>query len=156
MFGVVLAFFFTAMLGYIFWSAASVPFVRHHVSQKLLIGIGPALWASFFLSRVVGPEELRSLATALELWSMTWMATLFLMSAALLAVDAATGFGLFLTRSGNLGQLTLTPLIIHCAPPQGARAPAGGAGDHSARGGDDERYHVATRQIEQAARHPRT
>ncbi len=85
------------MLGYIFWRAASMPFVRHRVSQKLLIGIGLALWASFFLSRVVGPEELGSLATALELWSMTWMAALFLMSAALLAVGAATGFGLFLT-----------------------------------------------------------
>lgn len=100
MFGVILAFVFTLMQGYVFWRAASVPFVRRHISRKLLIGIGLALWASFFFGRVVGPEDMGSLATALELWSMTWMATLFLMSAALLAADAATGFGLFLTRFG--------------------------------------------------------
>ena len=98
MFGVILAVVFTTMLGYVFWCAASVPFVREHISRKRLIAAGFALWASFFLGRVLGPEDGGSLAMALELWSMTWMATLFLMSTALLAADAATGFGLFLTR----------------------------------------------------------
>ena len=98
MFGVILALVFTAMLGYVFWRAASVPFVRKHISRKRLITAGFALWASFFLGRILGPEYGGSLAMALELWSMTWLATLFLMSTALLVADAATGFGLFLTR----------------------------------------------------------
>jgi predicted MPP superfamily phosphohydrolase len=97
-FGFILAFVFTLMLGYVFWRAASVPLVRRRISRKRLIGIGLALWASFFLGRVLGPGDIGSLAKPLELWSMTWLATLFLMSAALLVADAATGFGFFLTR----------------------------------------------------------
>jgi len=38
------------------------------------------------------------MAVMLEFLGMTWMAILFLMSVALFAVDAVTGFGYFLTR----------------------------------------------------------
>jgi len=62
----------------------------------VLIGVGVALWASCFLGAVLDRRDTGTLATSLELWSMTWLAVLFLMSVPLLAAEAATGFGLLL------------------------------------------------------------
>jgi predicted MPP superfamily phosphohydrolase len=98
-FGFILAIAVTVMQGYVFWRASSVPFVQEHVPRRLLIGAGLALWASYFLSGSVSTETTGALAAPLELWSMTWLAMLFLTTVALLAVDAATGFGAFLKRA---------------------------------------------------------
>jgi hypothetical protein len=83
-FGAILTLIVTILQAYVFWRASSVPFVRRRISRMLLTGVGFVLWASFLLGRVVGPEDIGSLATALELWSMSWMATFFLMCVALL------------------------------------------------------------------------
>jgi predicted MPP superfamily phosphohydrolase len=98
LFAVILAVALTLLQCYVFWRAASVPFVRRHISPRVLIGVGVALWASYFFSAALDRVDTGALATSLELWSMTWLAVLFLMSVALLAVDAVTGFGLLFPR----------------------------------------------------------
>jgi predicted MPP superfamily phosphohydrolase len=97
-FGAILIFAVTLMQGYIFWRAASVPFVSRRISKKHLFGLGIALWALFLVGRVPGIEDMGSMAATLEFLGMTWMAVLFLMSVSMFTVDAATGFGFFLTR----------------------------------------------------------
>jgi predicted MPP superfamily phosphohydrolase len=98
-FGILLAIAVTLMQGYVFWRASSVPFVKKHLSQRLLVGAGLALWAFFFLGSAVSADLTGALAVPLELWSMTWLAILFLTSVALLAVDVATGFGTWMKRA---------------------------------------------------------
>lgn len=98
MFAVLLAVAVALMQGYVFWRAASVACVRRHVSPSLLIAVGLALWASFVLGAVAERLASGTLAMTLEFWSMTWLGMLFLMSVALLAVDAATLFGLLFPR----------------------------------------------------------
>jgi hypothetical protein len=67
--------------------------VKEQVSRRLLAGVGLALWAAYFLGSAVSADLTGALAMPLELWSMTWLAMLFLMSVTLLAVDVLTGFG---------------------------------------------------------------
>ncbi len=83
---------------YVFWRAASVPFVVRHVPRKILIGAGVVLWASFFFARVLGHGGTGALAATLELFGMNWMAMLFLACVSLLAIDFLTGFGFLLPR----------------------------------------------------------
>jgi hypothetical protein len=83
---------------YVFWRAASVPFVDRHVPRKILIGAGVILWAIFFLGRVVGHGGTGVLAGTLEFLGMNWMAVLFLIFICLLALDLATLFGLLMPR----------------------------------------------------------
>jgi len=125
-FGVILIFAVTLMQGYVFWRAASVPFVRHRISRKHLFGLGIILWATFLLGRVIGSEDAGYMAVMLEFLGMTWMAILFLMSVALFAVDAVTGFGYFLTRFvPDLRGLALVAGVVLSvvALIQGMRAP---------------------------------
>ena len=74
MFGTILISICTFMHVYVFWSAASVPFVDQHISKKVLIGAAVILWALFYLGRVVGHGGTGILAVALEFMGMTWMA----------------------------------------------------------------------------------
>jgi len=97
-FGTILMSVVTVMQIYVFWRASSVPLVLQYISRKWLIGIGFVAWVLFLVGRVGGSDEAGKLATVLELSSLTWMATLFLTSVALLAVDLATSFGLLLKR----------------------------------------------------------
>jgi predicted MPP superfamily phosphohydrolase len=125
-FGVILVFAVTLMQGYVFWRAASVPFIGQRISRKGLIGIGVALWVVFLLGRVVGSENMGFLAVALESLSMTWLAILFLMTVAMLAVEVVTGCG-FLLQSivPTLRGLALVAggLLSVVALIQGLRAP---------------------------------
>ena len=98
MFGNVLIAVCTLMQIYVFWRAASVPFVRRHVPRKVLIASGLVLWVGFYLGRVVGHGGTGVLATALELFGMTWMASLFLVFVSMLATDLVTGFGFIVPR----------------------------------------------------------
>jgi predicted MPP superfamily phosphohydrolase len=125
-FGIILIFAVTLMQGYVFWRAASVPFVRRRISQNRLIGIGVTLWALFLLGRVIGPDNAGDMVATLEFFSMSWMAMLFLMSVALFAVEAATGFGFFLTRFGpdlRGAALVAGGVLSVVALIQGVRAP---------------------------------
>ena len=97
-FGTILISVFTVMHGYVFWRAASVPFLYRHMSRKILIGSGVVLWATFFLGRIVGHHGTGAFAWMMEFSGMTWMAVLFLLFVSLLAIDVVTGFGLLLRR----------------------------------------------------------
>ena len=126
MFGTILISVVTVLQIYVFWRATSVPLIRQHVSRKRLIGIGLAVWLLFLVGRVGGSDEAGKLATVLDLSSLTWMTMLFLTSVALLAVDLATGFGLFLKRF--VPKLRSAALIVGLglsafALVQGLRAP---------------------------------
>jgi len=98
MFGVILLSVVTFMHIYVFWRAASVPWLKRTISRKLLIGGGIALWLIFFLGRYVGHGGTGSLATALEFIGMNWMAVVFLCTVSFLIVDLITVGGLLLTR----------------------------------------------------------
>jgi len=93
MFGLILISAVTLMHIYVLWRAGSVPFLRRHVTAKVLVLSGMALWALFLLGRIYGHDSAGALATVLELAGMTWMAVLFLVMVPMLAVDIATGFG---------------------------------------------------------------
>jgi predicted MPP superfamily phosphohydrolase len=83
---------------YVFWRAASVPFVDRHVPRKILIGAGVILWAIFFFGRIIGHGGTGVLAGTLEFLGMNWMAFLFLTFIPLLAIDLTTLFGFLIPR----------------------------------------------------------
>lgn len=83
---------------YVFWCAASVPFVDQHISKKVLIGAAVILWVLFYLGRVVGHGGTGILAAALEFLGMTWMAVLFLIFVPLVTIDLITLFGFLMPK----------------------------------------------------------
>ena len=83
---------------YVFQRAATVPFLKRHVSRKLIIRTGIVLWAVFFLGRLIGHGNTGTLAMTLEFLGMNWMAVVFLVTVSLLMVDIITGFGFVLPR----------------------------------------------------------
>ncbi len=83
---------------YVFWRAASVPFLDRHVPRGLLVATGVILWATLFFGRVLSHRNAGALAGTLEFLGMNWMAVLFLASVFLLAVDLVTGFGFLMPR----------------------------------------------------------
>ncbi len=98
MFGTILISVCTFMHVYIFWRAASIPFVEQHISRKIFIGTGLILWAVFFLGRILGHSGTGILAGILEFLGMNWMAVLFLTFLPLLLVDLITLFGFLMPR----------------------------------------------------------
>jgi hypothetical protein len=54
LFGSILLTVITVMHVYTFQRAATVPFLKRHVSRKLIIGTGMVLWAVFFLGHLIG------------------------------------------------------------------------------------------------------
>jgi len=83
---------------YVFWRAASVPFINQHVSRKIFIGAGLILWAVFLFGRVIGHSRTGAMAGTLEFLGMNWMAVLFLMFIPLLFIDIVTFFGFLMPR----------------------------------------------------------
>jgi len=102
MFGTILISICTIMHAYVFWRAASVPFVDQHISKKVLIGAAVILWVLFYLGRVVGHGGTEVLAAALEFMGMTWMAALFLTFVPLVAIDIITLFGFLMPKVSAL------------------------------------------------------
>lgn len=93
MFGTVLTTAMTLMHVYVFWRAASVPFVKKLIPLPLLVAAGIMLWLLFYTGRFYGHRGDFALAYALELLGMNWMAALFLICVCLLVFDILTGFG---------------------------------------------------------------
>ncbi len=112
MFGIILLAVVTVMHVYVFWRAASVPFLKRHISGKVFLVTGIVLWAVFSLGRFIGHGGTGTLATILEFLGMDWMAVVFLMTVSLLTVDIITGFGFFLPR--------FAPFLRGCALAAGA------------------------------------
>jgi predicted MPP superfamily phosphohydrolase len=125
-FGLILTLLVTLMQCYVFWRASSILSLRRLVSARLLMEGGIALWALFLLCRYSSPELAGNLAIFAELWNMTWMGTLFLLSVPLLGVDIGTGFGFaFKHHVAQLRGIALIAGALHSvlAIVQGHRAP---------------------------------
>jgi predicted MPP superfamily phosphohydrolase len=97
-FGTILISVFTFMHVYVFWRAASIPFIDKHISRKAFVGAAVILWILFYLGRVFGHDGTGIWAKGLEFLGMTWMAVLFLTFVPLFAVDIITLFGLLLPQ----------------------------------------------------------
>lgn len=98
MFRTILISVVTLMHLYVFFRAASVPYVRRHVTAGMIIGIGIVLWIIFFFTRFFRHGGPGDLAAILELTGMAWMGVLFLCTVVLLPVDLITGFGVLFPR----------------------------------------------------------
>jgi len=126
MFGTILIGIATLMHLYLCWRAWSVPAIKRRFSRASFITISALLWVVFVIGRMYGHDSHGPLATLLELFSMTWLGTLMLMTVALLVVDIVTGCGLFMSRKITglrslallIGiALTITALIQGIRPP---------------------------------------
>ena len=126
MFGTILISVCTFMHVYVFWRAASIPFIDQHLSRKALIGAAVILWIFFYLGRVIGHGGTGILAQVLEFVGMTWMAVLFLTFVPLFAIDIITLFGLLLPRwasSLRAGAFWVGLILSLIALIQGMRSP---------------------------------
>ncbi len=125
MFGSILVLAAALVHGYVFWRAATVPFVARRIPRKVLFGAGALLWAVVFLARLHGRGG-AGVPPLLATIGMTWLGALFLTFVALLAVDLATGFGRFLPgRAPSLRGWALAAggLLSAAALVQGMRPP---------------------------------
>lgn len=127
MFGTILTTAVTLMQLYIFARAASLPALSGRRARIRLWGSSAALWLLFIVGRWVGHDGTGALAGALEAVGMAWMGVLFLSATAMLAVDLATGFGLWLRQAVpalRCGALVAGAILSLLALVQGVRAPA--------------------------------
>jgi hypothetical protein len=98
MFGTILITITTLMQLHVFLRAATVPFVRRHISGRVLIMTAVATWAVFVSSRTLGHNGDGPVAALLEFFGMTCMGVILLTFIPMLAVDLATLGGLVLKR----------------------------------------------------------
>lgn len=96
-FGVILLSVVTLMQLYVFWRIGSLPYLKSHYPKMLVILAGAGLWLFFALSRFVAHEHTGSFPKVIELIGMNWMAVVFLLFIALLAVEIITVFGILLS-----------------------------------------------------------
>src|SRR5512143_502340 len=126
MFGVFLISAITLMHVYIFWRASSVPFIQRHVTGKMLVTAGLALWVVVLLGRIYGHDSPGALVIVLGLAGMIWMAIAFLITVPMLAVDMITVFGLALPGAAPRlrgAAIIIGVLLSVIAMVQGTRQP---------------------------------
>jgi len=126
-FGFLLASASTLLFLYVGWRFASLPAVARRVPRRWLIGIGVALWAGLSAALVLAHDGAGALTGSLELIGMTAMASLFLATVPLLALDLVTGFGLLLPRKAPVlrrAALVAGGVMSVVALVQGFRSPA--------------------------------
>ena len=97
-FGLILTCVITVLHVYVFARLAPLPWCRQMLGRRGLLGIGTLLWLIFVLGRTLRRQEGSLLAELFEFAGMQWMGSLFLLAAALLAVDLISGFGLILPQ----------------------------------------------------------
>lgn len=93
MFGTILSSGYSLMHIYVFWRLASVPVVAHYFSRRVLFAWAVLLWAGYFLAFSYAHDPTGTTVGVLELFSMNWLAVLFLCFVCLLVTDIATLFG---------------------------------------------------------------
>lgn len=126
MFGIVLIVVATLMHLYVFWRAGSVPAIARRVPRRVLGATGVGLWSCLVASRFLTHEASAPLARAFESFGMNWLAAVFLLFVALLAVDLLTGFGFALPRLAPKlrgGALALGASLAVFGAVQGLRPP---------------------------------
>jgi uncharacterized protein len=111
---------------YIFWRAASIPFIRRHFSRSRLLILTVALWITYFLPGIFANIGLRILSAPIELFVMDWLGSIFLIFTCLLAIDIVTIFGLLFKKHLPImrtSALSAGILLSLFALYQGYRAP---------------------------------
>lgn len=92
-----------------------------------LVVVGVALFLLYPLGRILDRLDLSAVAVPMELAGAHWMGVLFLLLAALLAVDVVTGFGFWdarLVAPLRLGAVGVALVLSVIATVQGLRPPA--------------------------------
>jgi len=79
-----------AMHGYVFWRAASVPWVANHVPRRYLVATAVALWCAYPVARILEAADWQGIALPLEFASACWIGILFLCLSALVMVEVVT------------------------------------------------------------------
>ncbi len=117
----------TVMHAYLFWRAATVPFIARHVRRGILAGVIAFLWIIFPVSHSLEDSSLGAIAPVLALIGANWLGVAFLLVVTLLAVDVVTAFGLLLRKAAPTLRgwaLLVGGLLAAIALVQGSRAPA--------------------------------
>lgn len=78
---------------YVFWRAATIPFVRNLLPLKLLIPVAVVLYATFLVPWFVDRAGTHTITRILELIGVHWLGIIFLLFACLLVIDVITVFG---------------------------------------------------------------
>lgn len=125
-FGIVLLIW-TGLNAYVLARLLSVPFIARHVPPLVLVPLFVVVAASYLAARLTKSYRIASFPRALEYIGAQWVGILFLMFVAFLAVDVATGFGLFLRASVprlRTDALVCALVLALIAAVQARRAPA--------------------------------
>lgn len=85
-----------AMHAYVFWRLSSIPWMAARFSNGALLFVAVLLWGSYPLARIIGGRCGPGLRWPIEYAASSWIGLLFLLFAALLAVDVITVGGLWL------------------------------------------------------------
>lgn len=115
------------MHAYIFWRAATVPFIGRHVRRGILAGVVVFLWAVFPVSHSLEDSGLGAVARGFALVGTDWLGVAFLLFVTMLAVDLVTAFGFLFRRTAPALRgwaLLAGGVLAVIALVQGARAPA--------------------------------
>ena len=126
MFGIMLLTALTLMNLYVVGRALSVPALARRVPRRWLAAAGALLWGLALLGVLLGRGRSGPLGAAFELFGMDYLASLFLTTVCLLAVEVVTLFGLlFRRRAPSLrGWALLAGLLLSAvAVVQGVRPP---------------------------------
>ena len=116
----------TLLQGYVLWRAAGARILGRKLRIGVLLSVVGALWAVFLVDAFAGHVAAGPLARALELVAMDSLATFFLVTVCILAVDVVTLFGWLAPRLAPAlrGWAVLAGLALATvAVVQGVRAP---------------------------------
>ena len=97
-FGIMLLTALTVMNLYVLGRALSVPALTRRVPRPWLVAAGAGLWALSLFGDLFGRGSGGPLGAAFELFGMDYLASLFLVTVCLLAVEVVTLLGLILRR----------------------------------------------------------
>ncbi len=87
-----------AMHAYVFARLGGVPWIQQQLSRRGLILLAFLFWAAYPVARLLESTRFFPAARLLEYLAANWVGTLFLLFAALLAVDVLTLGGFFFPR----------------------------------------------------------
>ena len=101
---------------YVFWRAATVPWIQRHVPRKYLIWGGIVIWLAFVLGRNLLHDP----------YTIIWLGMVFLLAVAMLAADIITLFGWLFRKTAPVIRgyaLIAGGILIIIAIVQGVRPP---------------------------------